>query len=95
MRIPITDQYALTSTEYAWAISKSKKRKHHGKDVTDWEAIRWYSTLEGAAKALGDMMLRQSDATTLAEAMAEVERISEMLCKALTTNILGVPNERT
>jgi len=80
MILPIDKNYRIAGTPYAWTIEKSRSKK--GKK--QWEAIKWYGTLDGAVKSLASLMVRTSEARTLAEALEEVETVSTRLCQALT-----------
>lgn len=80
MILPIDKNYRLAGTSHAWTIEKSRSKK--GKTI--WEAVKWYGSLEEAVKALGNLMIQTSDAKTLAEALREVDRVSETLCRALS-----------
>ena len=62
MIIPINDLYRICSDEYQWIIQKKRNRK--GKK--DWAACHYYPTFESAVRSLGELMVRQSKADTLA-----------------------------
>jgi len=88
MILPIDKNYRLAGTSQAWTIEKCRMRK--GKQ--SWEAIKWYNSLDGAIKALANLMVRTSDAETLAEALIEVENVSATLIQALTPRFGGALN---
>lgn len=79
MIIPIDEQYRLAGDALAWTIQKRKPRR----EGNTWEPIGWYTTLEAAVNGLAARMIRTSEATTLAEALAEVRRIASHLTLAL------------
>jgi hypothetical protein len=83
MILSIDDDYRITADAHCWRIEKCTTRKRKGVAVTEFRAIRWYSTLSGAVDGLAELMLRTSDARTLDEAMTEVRRISATLRRAL------------
>ena len=65
--IQINDRYAIKSDRLNWIVAESGKSKN--KDTGEIETVwisRWYfSTLRGAAKHLGNMMLRESSETSV------------------------------
>ena len=63
MIIPINDLYRICSDEYQWIIQKKRNRK--GKE--DWASRHYYPTFESAVRSLGELMVRQSKADTLAD----------------------------
>jgi len=83
MILPIDNKWRLAGTSHAWTIEKSRLKK--GKKT--WEAIKWYGSLESATKALGDLMVRSSEAKTLADALLEVQNVSAKLCQALSPDV--------
>ena len=86
MIIPINEQYRLTSDEYQWIIQKRRTRK--GKE--DWEARLYYPSLKAAVEGLGELMVRQSKANTLVDALAAIENIATALSQAVTPKIEGL-----
>ena len=86
MIIPINDRYRITSDEYQWIIQTKRNRK--GKK--DWQARLYYPTLKAALEGLGELMVRQSDVATLADALAKVENVATTLSQALTPTIEGL-----
>lgn len=52
--------------------------------VDHWESFKWYTSLEDVVNGLGNLMVRTSEAQTLAEALAEVENVSTLLYTALS-----------
>ncbi len=86
MIIPINDRYRITSDEYQWII----QTKRHRKGKQDWQARLYYPTLKAALEGLGELMVRQSDVATLADALAVVENVTTTLSKARTPTIEGL-----
>lgn len=76
MILPIDDKYRLTSDEACWRIEAYRSSR-------GWRPIKYYSTLSEAVTGLAHLKLRTSDAQTLADALAEVERISHRISRAL------------
>ena len=90
MHIPISNDYALASDQYSWHILKRNKRKRNGKSVSEWAAVKWYSTLENAITGFADFKLRASDAKTLADLFKEQKNLKAALCESLHTQFKGV-----
>jgi len=81
MILQIDDDYRIKGDKHSWAIQKGRIKKG---EIT-WESISWFSSLEHTVNHLGQLMVRTSDAQTLADALKEVEKISTKLSLALTT----------
>ena len=87
MIIPINERYRLTSDEHQWIIQKKRYRNER----ECWESRLYYPNLNAAVKGLGEMMVRQSKADTLAPiALEAVENVATTLCQALTPQIEGL-----
>ena len=86
MIIPINEQYRLTSDEFQWIIQKRRTRK----GMKDWEARLYYPSLKAAVEGLGELMVRQSKANTLVDALAAIENIATALSQAVTPKIEGL-----
>ena len=80
MIVPINEQYRITTDPYQWIVQKKRSRK--GKE--DWEPQTYHTSFQSALQSLGEFMVRQSDATTLTDVLAEVESITTTLSQALT-----------
>jgi len=89
MNIQIDDNYALGADQYSWQILKRITRKRNGKSVEEWEAIKWYSTLENAITGFADFKLRVSDAEALADLFKEQKNIKAGLCRSLHAQFKG------
>ena len=86
MIIPVNEQYRIGTDPYQWMVEKARIR--NGKK--DWEPKLFYPTFESALKGLGELMVRRSEAQTLADAIADVEKVSTTLSQALTIRIEGL-----
>lgn len=89
MHIPISNDYAIGSDEHCWHILKRITRKRDGLSVTEWEAIKWYTTLENAITGFADFKLRVSDARTLADLSKEQKKLKAALCRGLRSYSKG------
>ena len=81
MKLPINEQYRISSDAHQWILQKTRTRK----SVKDWESITFHGDLDDLIKDLGNRMVRESDATTLAEALVAIENVTTTLSQALTT----------
>ena len=86
MIIPINVQYRIVSDEYQWIIQRKRTRK--GKE--DWQARLYYPTLKAAVEGLGELMVRESKAQTLTDALTHVDHVATTLSQALTPTIEGL-----
>ena len=80
MMIPINDRYRISSDRYQWMIQEARTRK--GDKV--WESKWFFGTFPAAVKGLWELMVRESDAQTLVDALADAEKITTTLSQALT-----------
>ena len=80
MMIPINDRYRISSDRYQWMIQEARTRK--GDKV--WESKCFFGTFPAAVKGLWELMVRESEAQTLVDALADVEKITTTLSQALT-----------
>lgn len=86
MIIKIDDEWRLKSDQYCWRVEKfSHIDKKSGDNV--WRAEMYYPTIEKAARGLAQRLLRDSDAQTLANALKDVELISDKLCEAFKPHV--------
>ena len=91
MIIPINDKYRLKSDEYQWIIERKRTRK--GEE--DWQARLFYPTVKAAVQGLGELMVRQSKANTLVDALEAVENVATTLSQALTIRIEGLEEDQS
>jgi hypothetical protein len=83
MILPIDDRYRLAADRYSWSIQEYRGKRRQSL-AERWEPISWHPTLDSAVNALSHLMLRTSEAQTLADAVIEVDRITAKLCHALS-----------
>ena len=83
MRLAIDHQISIISDQHSWALAERRERTRHGRKVTEWQPFLWYSSLEKACSGFVERSLRLSDAESLAEALADVDRAVAKLCAAL------------
>ena len=86
MLIPINDQFRIKSDSMQWMIQR--RRTRNGKQ--SWESKLFFPTLQGAINELGELMVRESKAQTLADALVAVENVTTTLSQALTTRLEAV-----
>lgn len=84
MIIPIDENYRLMADEHCWHIQKARQRTKNGELVKTWESFKWFTTAEQAINALGNIMVRTSDAATLADALESIKDVTTTLSQALT-----------
>lgn len=87
MIIPISDDYRIEGTRYAWEVQRAfvRKSRRSGKRETHWNAIKWYSSLPAALEGLADLRLRTAKADNLLDAAREAKSIAAELGKALAS----------
>ena len=86
MIIPVNEQFRIATDPNQWIVEKARTR--NGKK--DWESKFFYPTFESALRGIGELMVRRSDAETLADAIGDVEMVSTTLSQALTIRIEGL-----
>jgi len=62
MILPIDDEYRIKGDKHSWAIQKGRIKKG---EIT-WESVSWFNSLESTVNHLGQLMVRTSNAQTLA-----------------------------
>ena len=85
MLIPINDQFRIKSDSMQWIIQR--RRTRNGKQ--SWESKLFFPTLQGAINEIGELMVRESKAQTLADALVAVENVTTVLSQALTPQFEG------
>ena len=80
MILPIDDDYRIKGDKHSWAIQKGRIKKG---EIT-WESISWFTSFEHTVNHLGQLMVRTSDAQTLADALKEIEKVTTLLTHALS-----------
>ena len=86
MLIPINNQFRIKSDSMQWMIQT--RRSRNGKP--SWESKLFFPTLQGAINELGELMVRESKAQTLADALVAVENVTTVLSQALTSRLEGM-----
>ena len=90
MIIPINDRYRIASDPRQWMIQEPRTRNSE----TEWESRYYFGTLESAVKELREMMVRTSDGETLADDLADIEKVTTTLSRALTIGIGGLEDNK-
>ena len=80
MVIPINEHYQIASDSRQWMIQEPRTRNGE----TDWESRYYFGTLESAVKELREVMVRTSDGETLVDDLADIEKVTTTLSRALT-----------
>ena len=83
MIVPITEQYRITTDPYQWIVQKKRSRK--GKE--DWESQTYHTSFQSALQSIGERLVRGSDAETLVDALADVEKAITILSQARTLQL--------
>ena len=86
MLIQINDQTRIKSDSMQWMIQRRRTRNGE----PSWESKLFFPTLQGAINELGELMVRESQVQTLADALVVVENVTTTLSQALTTHLEGV-----
>ena len=87
MILPIDDEYRIKGGKHSWSIQKAKVKKSE----TTWESISWFTSFEHTVNHLGQLMVRTSDAKTLADALKEIEKTTTLLTHALSPKFKVIP----
>ena len=90
MIIPINDRYRIASDPRQWMIQEPRTRNSE----TEWESRYYFGTLESAVKELREVMVRTSDGETLVDDLADIEKVTTMLSRALTIDIGGLEDNK-
>ena len=87
MILPIDDEYRIKGDKHSWAIQKGRIKKG---EIT-WESVSWFTSLESTVNHLGQLMVRTSNAQTLADALKEIEKVTTLLTHALSPKFKVIP----
>ena len=87
MTLPIDDEYRIKGDKHSWAIQKGRIKKG---EIT-WESVSWFTSVESTVNHLGQLMVRTSDAQTLADALKEIEKVTTLLTHALSPKFKVIP----
>ena len=90
MIIPVNDRYRITSDPRQWMIQESRTRNGEA----EWESRYYFGTLESAVMELREVMVRTSDAQTLVDDLADIEKVTTTLSRALTIDIGGLEDNK-
>lgn len=77
MQFQITDLYRIKSDRYCWRVQRYVGVYKSGATIAQskYESLTYHAALEGAVKSLFGLMVRDTDANTIREARAAIERI--------------------
>jgi hypothetical protein len=78
MRLQINEDLRLESDQHGWAIQKRgipTEGKNAGKEY--WTNVAFSISVDGCVRLLAELQLRNSEAATLAEAVAGVNRLAD------------------
>ena len=84
MIIPINERYRIQSDRYQWIIVKSRFR--NGKK--EWQPESFYRSFDHALRSLEELMVRESKAQTLTDALTHVDHVATTLSQALTLDFV-------
>ena len=87
MILPIDDEYRIKGDKHSWAIQKGRMREG---EIT-WESVSWFTSFEHTVNHLGQLMVRTSNAQTLADALKEIEKVTTLLTHALSPKFKVIP----
>jgi hypothetical protein len=78
-RIPIDNKYAIGADAHSWHILERRRYK----DDYRWEPVSWHVNLEQCVSGLAQRAVRTCGAQTLSQALAEAERVTSAIRRAL------------
>ena len=81
MMLTIDENYRITTDPYQWIIQK--KHIHQKTKEEYWKNDSFHPNIEYAVRHLGRKMLRESEASTLSDALLEIDLIASKLHQAL------------
>lgn len=82
MYIQINEKYRISGDAYHWTIDKKIKPNKSYPD--GWQCFKYYTTIGTCVNELAELMLRTSDAKTLADALDTTKTICHELTRALS-----------
>jgi hypothetical protein len=83
MKLPIGDDYLIESDESQWTVNIRRNRA--GKP--EWRPVSYHRTFASAIQSLGQRWVRDSEASTLAEALEVVENVTTQLSQAIPSTL--------
>ena len=84
MEIYLTTEILLSSDSMSWMLKKKRLKKKGGDFVEVWEAFKWFGTAQQAVQGAADYLIRASTASTLVEALNDVDIVVAKLTQALS-----------
>ena len=86
MIIPINDKFRIASDRHQWIVQEKRTRQGN----PEWESRQFYPTFQMTLCWLGERLVRESKAETLAEALINVENITTMLSQNTECRLRGL-----
>ena len=85
MQFRINDDYRIISDEQSWRVQRYAGVYRSGKraNLERWNDVGYYTSLERAAKALLDRMIRESETETVPAALKAIERVTAQMRESL------------
>jgi len=83
--LQINPDWRVTSDRYCWMVQRRRVRtdKETGEQSEVWGNESFHASLPAAVSALGEHVLRRSDAEGIAEIAATLDRLSTDVSRAL------------
>src|SRR5690606_33006584 len=82
LRVEVIPGEWVIGTEHGYARARPRIRNRKGKPVSELREFRWFGSLEHALRDVVHSRVRESDARTLADALAVVDETLARLCQA-------------
>ena len=79
LKLQITDQYLISTDKYQYIVNVPRTRK----GGSGWEPESYHPTFQGALQHIGERLVRDSNAQTLVDAIADVENVTTTLSQAV------------
>ena len=85
INIPLNDNYRLSSDKYQWIIEKKRKGKDRktGEPTIEWRGDSYHPTPTKAVQHYAHMQVRTSEASTLTEALENIDEVVRSVTEAL------------
>ena len=90
MIIQISDTERVKGTEREWQLQRLKVYKRRGKEVREWQAYQYFSSLAGCYRALAEREVRLAD--DMKQAQERILELAELFADQLDIRI-GVSNQ--
>ena len=86
MHIPINDRYAMSADSLSWILREHRTRTDKDGELRDdWRPVAWYRSCRHLCEAVADRAVRESGATTVAEAVEAAQRIGRELAAMMAS----------